>query len=151
MMQKPQFDYVEVDTKGDNYHYDTTATDAEGVFEFDRSDATAAVAVGTTEESLLLTRWKRIVIFFGIILPILGMFQCHGWNEGFGAKNMKCYVLNGPLGRGYADFWYGFVLVGAFSGGILFLLYGLCLYGMTKFGYCIIRRSHFSSSPSPRV
>jgi hypothetical protein len=112
MKQKPQFDYVEVDTRGD----DQCKSKLQMAMGFDQPDDESAAA--TADHSILLTRWKRIVIFFGIILPILGMYQCHGWNEGMGSKNMKCYILNGPLGRGYAEFWYGFVLIGAFSGGI---------------------------------
>ena len=53
-----------------------------------------------------------LFFLFGVILPILGMMNCSGWNEGSGTVS-KCLISGGFM-IGYANFYYGLMLLSAF-------------------------------------
>ncbi len=62
-----------------------------------------------------------VVTAIGILLPILAMLNCSGWNEGSGM--VKACVIDGPLFRSAANFAYGFVVISVFIGFIPVFLY----------------------------
>jgi hypothetical protein len=81
--------------------------------------------------------WLLTVVFFGMILPILAMAQCSGFNEG-SMEVRSCHVIDTPWARSYASLCYGWLLVCAFSGGILLVLYLLFLWAIFKWvGRCV--------------
>ncbi|MGV7960883.1 hypothetical protein QPK13_07115 [Photorhabdus tasmaniensis] len=62
-----------------------------------------------------------IIFFIIFILPVISMMNCHGWNEG-SMEVTECSI-NLWIVREYANFYYDFVLVGAFAMGIPIIIY----------------------------
>jgi len=64
---------------------------------------------------------KRVIFFIAFVLPLLGMANCNGWNEG--TMTVKSCVIDGQLFRGYANVYYAFLLMSAFTVFIPIYLY----------------------------
>lgn len=52
------------------------------------------------------------IFFIAFILPILGMRNCSGWNEG--SMAVTSCTIDGNIFREYANFYYGLLLISAF-------------------------------------
>jgi len=87
--------------------------------------------------NLLIRRvWGSIIVFLGIVVPILSLYNCPNCNEGTGIMG-DCRVFNGSLARGISDFSIGLVLMFAFSGGIFLVIYLFFLWMIYKLG-CLL-------------
>jgi hypothetical protein len=58
----------------------------------------------------ILFRLPFYALFF--ILPILGMMNCEGWNEGSGTA--KSCLIDAPILHSYADIYYLLITMSAF-------------------------------------
>jgi len=52
------------------------------------------------------------IYFIAFVLPILGMMNCSGWNEG--SMAVKSCVIDGNIFREYAEFYSGFLFISVF-------------------------------------
>jgi hypothetical protein len=78
------------------------------------------------------SRLFTLVIFsLAFLLPILGMLNCSGWNEGTG--HVENCLIDAPFLRAYADFYYSFIVISAFVGFLPVGLYILVIVLITKF------------------
>lgn len=73
-----------------------------------------------------------LVLLFGFALPILGMMNCSGWNEGSGAV-YSCLFLDSGFTRAYANFYYGLLLLSAFALLIPFVIYAYLVVGLGNY------------------
>jgi len=74
----------------------------------------------------IIFRISLYSVFF--ILPVLGMLNCDGWNEGTGAVT-SC-VIDGSFFRSYANFYFSFITISSFT-----LLMPLILYVVVTFKF----------------
>ena len=70
------------------------------------------------------------ICFYGVILPILAMWQCSGWNEG--SMEVESCFIDTSVTRGFANFLYGIVLVSAFAGCVPCCIYGCLLFALDR-------------------
>jgi len=61
------------------------------------------------------------IYFIALVLPIIGMMNCSGFDEG--SMVVKSCVVDGSIFRAYASFYYGWLLIFAFAGFIPVLMY----------------------------
>ena len=73
---------------------------------------------------------KLAIYFVGIILPILAMYNCSGFNEGSMAVD-HC-VVDHILIRKYASFWYGVVTISSFMFMIPIVVYIYIVHKLAK-------------------
>jgi len=67
-----------------------------------------------------------VVLFITVVLPILGMVNCNGWNEG-SMKASACLIEN-PFLVSYASFYYGWIFLSIFTLGAPLLIYGGAIF-----------------------
>ena len=81
------------------------------------------VAFKSYLSQMTMDRGVTISLFFlfGVILPILGMMNCSGWNEGSGT--VASCLIGGGFMAVYANFYYGFMLISAFALLIPLIIY----------------------------
>lgn len=127
------------DTGGDNEH----VLEERGTADTSSSSQAETAVLVLAQQPGVMWKWKAFVFFFGIVLPILGMLQCSGWNEA-GTGELSCHVIDTSFARSYADACYGWVLMFAFSGGIFMGVYFALLWLVYKLGQQVIRRFMFS-------
>ncbi len=77
------------------------------------------------------TKIKLVIYFIGFILPILGMMNCQGWNEGSGVVS-DC-IIDCILFRSYADFYYGLLLISTFMVLIPLGIYSIIVIFLANF------------------
>ncbi len=54
-----------------------------------------------------------IIYFVAFVLPILGMMNCSGWDEG--SMTVSSCIIDGIICRGYANFYYALLLFSSFA------------------------------------
>jgi hypothetical protein len=64
------------------------------------------------------------------IIPILGMMNCSGWNEG--SMTVESCLIDAPLFRDYANLYYNFMLFSALMGGIPIIIYVFLVFLVVK-------------------
>jgi uncharacterized membrane protein len=69
------------------------------------------------------------VYFIAFVLPILGMMNCPGWNEGSGVQSC---IIDGNIFREYAELYYGLLLLSAFLMLIPVIIYVGFVIAVTK-------------------
>jgi hypothetical protein len=80
-----------------------------------------------------MNRSKKITLsiyFIAFALPILGMMNCSGWDEG--SMTVESCMIDGAIFRAYADFYYGWLLISAFMVGAPILLFIGIVVFLTK-------------------
>ncbi len=80
-----------------------------------------------------MNRSKKVTLgiyFFAFVLPILGMMNCSGWNEG--SMVVESCIIDGTIFRAYADFYYGWLLISAFMAGAPILIFIGIVVFLTK-------------------
>jgi uncharacterized membrane protein len=82
-----------------------------------------------------------ILYFIAFVLPILGIKNCPGWNEGSMAVH-SC-IIDGNIFREYADLYYAFLLLSAFLMGIPVIIY----VGIVIFLTILILKTTYKSEP----
>lgn len=65
-------------------------------------------------------KWRYFLYFIVFVLPILALMNCEG-NEGSGIHS--CYIFNCESMRWYAEAYFMFVLLSAFTAGIPIIFY----------------------------
>ena len=62
-----------------------------------------------------------VVLLIAFALPALGMENCSGYDEG--SMQIESCVIDSPATRAYAEFYYGLVLLTAFTGfpGVIYI------------------------------
>ena len=74
----------------------------------------------------------RLVFYFiGLVMPILGMMNCKGFNEG-SMTVKECFIDNSLL-RSYADFYYGWVTISSFMIFIPVIIYIIIVIKLARF------------------
>jgi hypothetical protein len=137
MAKSPQIYYAEVEGGIDEFH---SENETDGFAQLE--DAVDVTNAATADPRHLHRRWTWFVLFLGIVLPILGMLQCEGWNEGQMDENMKCRLFNGPLARSYANFCFFWLTMAAFSGGLYLIPYIILIIVVKRVGHRTIDRWH---------
>ena len=61
------------------------------------------------------------VLFIAFVLPFIGMKNCSGYDEG--SMQVESCVIESPVLKNYAEFYYDLVLLTAFTGfpGIIYI------------------------------
>jgi hypothetical protein len=77
------------------------------------------------------TIFALAIYFIAFALPIIGMMNCSGWNEG--SMAVKSCAVDSPFLRSYANFYYGWLLLSAFMIGAPILAYGGIIVFITRF------------------
>lgn len=78
-------------------------------------------------DELMIRRHGRtitsLVCLFGVLIPLAGMMQCQGWNEG--SMEVQSCLIDTSFTREYANALYGVA--------VLFPFYGWFLYALNRF------------------
>lgn len=59
------------------------------------------------------TNIKIVILFIGLVLPVLGMLNCSGFNEGSGS--VRSCIIDCTFLREYANFYFGWLVISAFA------------------------------------
>ena len=62
-----------------------------------------------------------ILLFIGLILPILGMYNCSGFNSG--NMSVQSCIIDNTVLRKYADFYYGLITISSYILFVPVLIY----------------------------
>jgi hypothetical protein len=85
-----------------------------------------------------------IVLFVGCVLPMIGMLNCSGWNEG-SMHSTDC-LIDTSWTRAYADWYYGFILFSVFLGLIPVVVYttGVSVIAVILYFLVALLTGHYS-------
>ena len=53
-----------------------------------------------------------IILFIGLVLPILGLYNCSGFNSG--NMSVQSCIIDNNFSRQYADFYYGLITISSY-------------------------------------
>jgi len=74
---------------------------------------------------------KLVILFIGLVMPILGMLNCKGFNEG-SMKVKECFFDN-ELFKSYASFYFGWITISSFMMFIPVIIYIFIVFQIAKF------------------
>jgi len=74
---------------------------------------------------------KIAFYFIGLVMPVLGMMNCKGFNEG-SMTVRECFIDHSLL-RSYADFFYGWMTISSFMLFIPIIIYIIIVIKLAKY------------------